>query len=105
MSLVVIPLAAKANQTLTARLDGVGTLTIGLATTPFGLFATVALDGTAICTSRKCLDRVRLNPDAYRGLTGKLAFVDTAGTSDPEYTGFALDPADARYLLMYSADD
>lgn len=104
MSLAVIPLAAKANQTLAARLDGIGTLTIKLATTPFGLFASVSLDGTAICTNRKCLDRVRLNPDAYRGLPGKLAFVDTAGTDDPVHTGFALDPANARYLLMYSAD-
>ena len=43
-----------------------------------------------------CLDRVRIVRHEYLGFIGNLVFIDTQGTSDPEYTGFG-----SRYLLIY----
>lgn len=43
-----------------------------------------------------CLDRKNLTPFKYKGFNGKLYFIDTQGTNNPEYSGF-----NERYVLIY----
>lgn len=43
-----------------------------------------------------CLDRTRIVRYAHLGFVGDLAFYDTQGVSDPDYTGFG-----GRFDLVY----
>lgn len=61
-----------------------------------GLFLDLAVGTTQIVTSMICRDRVKLLRYPYLGFIGNLAFIDTQGTNDPEYTGFG-----SRYKLSY----
>lgn len=62
------------------------------------LYLDLMVDNVQIMRARLCRDRVGLVRDAYLGFAGQLAFVDTQGTSDPEYTGLG-----SRYILIYTA--
>lgn len=55
------------------------------------------LNGAYIVRTRICRDRQRLLLDAaYRGFLGDFAFVDTQGSSNPQFAGLG-----ARYQLAY----
>ena len=45
-----------------------------------------------------CLNLVGLVRSAYLGFIGQLAFFDTQGTSDPDYSGLG-----TRYQLVYQS--
>lgn len=61
-----------------------------------GVFIDVAVNNTPIISGVICRDRVKLVRQSYLGFIGDLAFCDTQGVSDPEYTGFG-----SRYRLVY----
>ncbi|GAN63005.1 hypothetical protein AA0313_1445 [Acetobacter indonesiensis NRIC 0313] len=51
----------------------------------------------AVFLNVPCRDRVGLVQRKYLGFTGELTFLDTQGTSDPQYTSL-----NDRWLLVYS---
>lgn len=90
-----IPTVATANQTLTVTLGGqLCKITIiqrnGL------VYLSLTANNTPVIDTRMCRDRTKLVRGAHLGFTGDLAFIDTRGKSDPDYTGFG-----ARYQLVY----
>jgi len=91
----VIPLANVPYQTFSITLAG-QRCKIALYQKAEGLFLDLAIGQTQIVTAMICRDRVKLLRYPYLGFVGNLAFVDTQGTSDPQYTGF-----DSRYVLSY----
>jgi hypothetical protein len=92
----VIPIIAAPTQTLRATLGGQDcAITIRQLTT--GLFFYLSVSGTNIVAAMICLDRVGLVRNPYLGFVGQLMFVDTAGFSDPYYSGLG-----DRYILTYT---
>jgi len=90
-----IPTVATANQTLTVTLGGqLCKITIiqrnGL------VYLSLTANNTPVIDTRMCRDRTKLVRGAHLGFSGDLAFVDTQGASDPDYTGFG-----TRYQLVY----
>lgn len=61
-----------------------------------GLYLDLFTGTRTIAAGVLCHDRVWLIRDAYLGFAGDLAFIDTQGTSDPDYTGLA-----DRYQLLW----
>ncbi len=94
----VVPLQAIPNQTLQVQLNNQA-CTISVAQYAFGLFLSLMIGNTVIISGVLCLDRVKIVRDVYLGFSGDLAFIDTKGTSNPDYTG--LGDATARYQLTY----
>lgn len=61
------------------------------------IYFDLQLNGEYIVRTRICRDRQRLLLDAhYRGFVGDFAFVDTQGTSNPQFAGLG-----DRYQLAY----
>lgn len=90
-----IPIAATPNQAFSITLGGQQCrITLRQLTT--GLYINLTVSGVPVISTMLCRDRVRLVRDAYRGFLGNLAFVDTQGVSDPEYSGLG-----SRYVLAY----
>lgn len=90
-----IPIAAVPSQTLSVLLAGQNCqLSIRHKTT--GIYLDLSVDNTPITLSSLCLDRVRLVRRPYRGFKGDLAFVDTQGVLDPQFSGFG-----DRWRLVY----
>jgi hypothetical protein len=91
----VIPLPAQANQSFSCILDG-ALAQFTFTTTAEGLFADVVYNGVSVAAGRLCLDRTNINSAKYLGMPQGLYFVDTLGTSDPQFAGF-----NTQYLLLY----
>ncbi len=91
----VIPLQPVAAQNLSILLGGQN-CQISIAQKGDFLYLSLAVNNTSIVSSMICRDRVRLVRYAYTGFSGNLVFIDTVGTSDPEYTGLG-----SRYELAY----
>lgn len=90
-----IPLTAVPAQTLSVTLGGQRcTITVSQRST--GLYADVAVAGTMVIAGMICRDRVPLKRSSYIGFVGNLAFIDTQGVQDPDYTGLG-----GRYKLVY----
>ena len=62
-----------------------------------GLFMDVLRSTGAVVSGVLCLDRERIIIDAYHGFAGDVAFVDTQGANDPDYTGLG-----TRYRLVWA---
>lgn len=60
------------------------------------MFCDLAIDGVAVWSMVTCLNGVSIKPASYFGFSGDLVFMDTAGSSNPEYGGLG-----SRYLLLY----
>lgn len=60
------------------------------------MFLDLALSGSPIIYAVQCKNLVSLVPTAYLGFAGFLLFLDTQGTSDPQYTGLG-----SRWILLY----
>lgn len=90
-----IPLAAIQSQTLTVAL-GTQPCRIQIDQKSTGLYFSLWVADVPIVASMLCRDRVSLVRHSYLGFVGALAFVDTQGTQDPEYTGLG-----TRYQLAY----
>lgn len=65
------------------------------------LYVDTSANGVDVSTAVMALNGVPLVPIGYTGFVGNLIFVDTQGTTDPQYSGLG-----SRYQLVYvtSAD-
>ncbi len=90
-----IALPAKPSLTVNTVLGGQN-VTLNINTRATGLFMDVLVDDVAIVSSRICINQVPVVRNAYLGFVGDLAFTDTQGNEDPQYSGFG-----TRFLLLY----
>jgi hypothetical protein len=91
----IVPLLAVPAQTLTTTLNGQYTQ-INVYQRRTGLFVDVGVTGALIIAGVIALDRNWIVRDAYLGFVGDLAFWDSQGLQDPDYTGL-----NSRYFLGY----
>ena len=63
------------------------------------LYCDLAIDGVTLWTGVVCLCNVLIDSYPYLGFLGHLAFTDSQGSQDPDYTG--IGPG-GRYWLLYS---
>lgn len=66
---------------------------------PQGLFVDVNVDGVDVIVAAIARDVTPLIAATYSGVVGNLLFVDTLGSSDPDYTGLG-----SRFSLVYLSD-
>ncbi len=91
-----VPLISTPSQSLTVNLGGQQCEIQIAQKYTGGVFLSMKVDGVQVVTSKLCRDRVSIVRAAYMPFVGELSFVDTQGTSDPDYTGFG-----SRYQLAY----
>ena len=60
------------------------------------IYCDLAINGVPIWYGKSCLNGVELNFYPYTGLYGSLLFMDTQGTSDPQWSGLG-----TRFLLFW----
>jgi len=95
MTIQTIPINAVPSQSFTVQLGGQN-CDINIYQKNTGLFFDMVVNDTPCVNTVICLNLVGLVREAYYGFIGQLAFVDTKGTSDPEYSGLG-----TRYVLVY----
>ncbi|GBQ49452.1 phage baseplate plug family protein [Acetobacter ghanensis] len=93
---VVIPLGAVAYQSLRVPLSG-HAVRLDLQQRGTGLYASVWMDDVPVLAGVLCQDRTWLIRNAAYGMPGDLAFADTQGTQDPDYSGLG-----SRFVLVYA---
>lgn len=93
----IIPLAAVPSQSLTANLNN-QTTQLNIYQRYSGLYMDVYVNDQLVIGGCICQNQNRIVRSAYLGFSGDLAFYDTQGSDDPDYTGFGSSP---RYLLTY----
>lgn len=91
----IIPLQAVPNQTLTVLLADQN-CRVSVYQKFFGLYVDLAIGGTPLMLGVICQNQNRLVRYSYLGFAGDLAFFDTRGSSDPDYTGLG-----SRYQFVY----
>lgn len=95
--LKTIPLIpGKPAQSLALPINGV-VATLSFAQKLTGLYATIRLGNAAIAANVLCRDGAKLLNGQYLDFPGDFAFLDTQGSSDPDYLGLG-----ARYVLAYA---
>jgi len=92
---LVIPIVTLPNQQLQVQLAGQG-CNINIYQTSYGLFLDLYSNGVLIVAGVLCKNLTLLVRNAYLGFTGDIGFLDTQGTSDPDYTGLG-----SRFQLLY----
>lgn len=97
MMAVEIPISATPAQTLSIQI-GQKSCRISIYQKRTGLFIDLAVNDAPVLSGVLCLDRVWLVRNAYLGFPGDLTFIDTQGTSNPDYTGLG-----ARFKLVSQA--
>ncbi len=93
-----IPLRAKPAQ-ITSVILGGQNCRIKLYQKTEGLFVDLVANGTAVVTCVVGRDGALIVCRGYIGFVGNLMFVDTQGSSDPEYSGLG-----TRYKLLYMSE-
>lgn len=93
---VVIPLGAVAYQSLRVPLSG-HAIRLDLQQRATGLYAALWLDDVPVLAGVLCQDRTWLVRKTACGMPGDLAFADTQGVQDPDYTGLG-----SRFVLVYA---
>jgi hypothetical protein len=93
--MLVIPLATKPSQKLTVLLAGQN-CQIKVYSKTTGVYLDLYVNNVAVVTGQVCRDRVAIVRQTYLGFVGDLAFFDTQGVADPEYTGLG-----TRWQLVY----
>jgi len=93
--MIVIPLTATPSQTLSVLLAGQN-CQIAVYQKTTGLYLDLSINDSPLKVGILCHDRVELIRHAYLGFAGDLAFFDTQGTDDPQYSGLG-----ARWQLVY----
>lgn len=93
--MVIVPLQPLPAQTLDVTLAGQA-CAIAVYQKTTGLFLDLAVAGAPVLNGELCHNRVLIARESYLGFAGYLAFIDTAGKSDPSYQGLG-----SRYLLAY----
>jgi hypothetical protein len=91
----VIPLLTVASQLLTVQLNQQN-CNINVYQGIGGLFIDLGINGKLIIGGVIAHDRCKIVRDPYLGFTGDLAFWDSQGTQDPDWTGL-----NQRYYLGY----
>lgn len=91
-----IPLIATPSQSLTVSLGGQQCDIQIVQKYKCGVFLSMAVNGVSVISCVICRDRVSLVRRPYLPFAGTLAFIDTQGKTDPDYTGFG-----TRYQLAY----
>lgn len=91
----IVPTTATPSQTLSVMLGGQN-CQLAIRQKSTGVFLDVSVANRPVVLSALCLDRVRLLRHPHLSFVGNLAFVDTQGVADPDYTGFG-----ARWQLVY----
>ncbi|AVO24146.1 hypothetical protein [Xanthomonas phage XPP9] len=96
MSIQVVPLAPRPNQSLSVVLGG-NDVHLTLRTLADTTYLDVIVGTTPVAVGRMCLDRIDLTPRArYLGIGGlSLCFADLRGRSAPVWTDFG-----TRYVLL-----
>lgn len=90
-----IPLVAIPAQSLTITL-GLQRCQIAVYQKSTGLYFDVFLAGLPVAVGVLCCNHTNLVRNKYTSFVGNLAFIDTMGVSDPDYTGLA-----SRFRLVY----
>lgn len=90
-----IPISAVPSQSFSTVLGGQN-CQLKIYQKSTGVYLDLSINNVPIITGVICHDRVKLVRQEYLGFIGDLAFSDTQGVSDPDYTGFG-----SRYLLVY----
>lgn len=90
-----IPLQSVPSQSLSVLLSGQN-CQINVYQKSTGLYLDLSINNAPLLSTVLCRDRVKLVRQPYLGFVGDLAFVDTQGLSDPDYTGLA-----GRFALVY----
>lgn len=93
--MLVVPLQSLPSQTVSVTLGGQA-CDVHVYQRSTGLYLDLSVSSALVIGGVIAHDRNRLVRSAYLGFVGDLAFVDTQGTSDPDYTGLA-----DRFLLIY----
>jgi hypothetical protein len=94
-SILIVPLLTTPSQTLSVELNDQNT-NINVYQRSTGLYVDVGINAGLIIAGVLALDRNRIVRDGYLGFTGDLAFWDSQGTKDPDWTGL-----NTRYYLGY----
>ena len=95
----IIPLAAIASQRLSVVLNG-QVCQISVYQRSTGVYLDLYSNGVPIIVGSRCPDRAKLVRQPYLGFSGDVAFLDTQGNDDPDFTGF-----NSRYYLIYLPPD
>lgn len=97
--MLIVPLQALPNQTVRVQLNG-QLCQVNAYQKPAGLFMDLLVDNAPMVTGAICERNNRIVRDAYLGFIGDMAWIDTQGQEDPEYTGVG-----TRYFLAYLFPD
>lgn len=90
-----IPLVAIPSQRLSVTL-GTQRCQISVYQKSTGLYFDLAVAGSPVVAGMVCRNRTNLVRASYAAFSGNLAFIDTMGTEDPDYTGLG-----GRFQLVY----
>lgn len=90
-----IPLSAVPSQNLSVTL-GTQRCSISVYQKSTGLYFDLSVAGSRVVAGMVCRNRVNLVRRSYAAFVGNLAFVDTMGSADPDYTGLG-----SRFQLVY----
>lgn len=93
--MLTVPLQAIPSQVVTATLGG-QSCQIAVYERATGLFCDLSAAGVPVISGVQCQNMNRIVRDEYLGFLGDLLFVDTQGSSDPDYTGLG-----TRFVLVY----
>ena len=93
--MIIIPLKPVPSQDITITLGG-QQCQIDVRTRRTGVFLDLHVSGNLLIAGALCLDRNPIVRSLQFGFVGDLAFRDTLGADDPNYTGFG-----TRFLLTY----
>jgi hypothetical protein len=93
--MMVIPLQAVPNQTLTVNLNNQA-CQINVYQKQLGLFCDLYVNNSRIIAGVLCQNLNLIARSIYLGFEGDLCFGDTQGSSDPFYSGLG-----SRFVFMY----
>lgn len=97
--MLVVPLQALPNQAVRVQLNN-QPCQVNVYQKDQGLFLDLLVDNGPMVMGVICQRANRIVRDAYLGFIGDLMWLDTQGTSDPEYSGIG-----ARFFLAYLSRD
>jgi hypothetical protein len=93
----VVPIQAVPSQVVNVALGGQA-CKLNIRQTSTGVFMDVYVNEALIIGGVACENKNRIVHSAYLGFIGDLAFFDTQGADDPDYTGMG-----TRWILLYLA--
>ena len=91
----IVPLLATPSQSISVQLGGQA-CTLDIYQKSTGVFMDVYVNDALIIGGVACENKNRIVHSTYLGFIGDLAFFDTQGADDPDYTGMG-----TRWILLY----